>query len=451
MNIILLSGGSGKRLWPLSNDVRSKQFLRLFKNEDGVYESMIQRVYRQIMSVDKDAKITIATSRSQVSAVKNQLHDKLSICVEPCRKDTFPAIALAASYLKDNLNALEDECIIVCPVDPYVEDNYYEAIGQLESLVAQKTANLTLMGIEPTYPNEKYGYILPEDLGHVSRVKIFKEKPSSQLAESYIRQGALWNSGIFAFRLGYLLEKAHNMIEFTDYWDLYKRYETLESISFDYAVVENEKSIQVMRYAGAWKDVGNWSMVAQTMKEMTKGKVILNEECINTQVINELNLPILCMGCKDMFIAASSDGILISDKTSSDNVKPFVEKMDSDISFAEKSWGTYSVLDMRPGSMTVKIEMQKGKRMKYHSHQCRNEIWTILSGKGRVIVDDAEQTVHPGDVVTILSGCRHAIIADEELSLIEIQVGSDIRKSDKKIYGQKEMGHGLSERIPALV
>ena len=144
------------------------------------------------------------------------------------------------------------------------------------------------------------------------------------------------------------------MIEFSDYWDLYKRYETLESISFDYAVVENEKSIQVMRYAGAWKDVGNWSMVAQTMKEMTKGKVILNEECINTQVINELNLPILCMGCKDMFIAASSDGILISDKTSSDNVKPFVEKMDSDISFAEKSWGTYSVLDMRPGSMTVK-------------------------------------------------------------------------------------------------
>ncbi len=451
MNMILLSGGSGKRLWPLSNDVRSKQFIHLFKNEDGIYESMIQRVYRQIMSVDKNAKITIATSKSQVSAVKNQLHDKLSICVEPCRKDTFPAIVLAASYLKDIMGVMEDECIIVCPVDPYVEDNYYEAVKLLEGLVAKKTANLTLMGIEPTCPNEKYGYILPEDLGQVSRVKKFKEKPTAQLAESYIKQGALWNSGVFAFRLGYLLDKAHDMIEFSDYQDLYQKYETLESISFDYAVVEKEKNIQVMRYTGAWRDVGNWSMVAETMKELIKGNVVLDEKCVDTQVINELNLPILCMGCKDMFIASSSDGILISNKTCCDNVKPYVEKMDTDINFAEKSWGTYSVLDTQPGSMTVKIEMQKEKQMKYHSHECRNEIWNILFGKGRVIIDDKEQTVRPGDVITIPSGCRHTIIADEELTLIEIQVGSDIKRNDKKVYGQKEIGYGSSEGIPALV
>lgn len=450
MNMILLSGGSGKRLWPLSNDVRSKQFLHLFINEDGIYESMLQRVYRQIMSADKNVKITIATSRSQVSAVKNQLHDKLSICVEPCRKDTFPAIVLAASYLKDTMGVMDDECIIVCPVDPYVEDNYYEAVKQLEYLVAQQTANLTLMGIEPTCPSEKYGYILPEDFGWVSRVKKFKEKPQARLAERYMKEGALWNSGVFAFRLGYLLDKAHTMIAFSGYQDLYKKYETLERISFDYAVVEKEKRIQVMRYAGAWKDVGSWSMVAETMTETIKGKAILDEECVNTQVINELNLPILCMGCKNMFIAASHDGILISDKTCCDNVKPFVEKMDTDINFAEKSWGTYSVLDLQPGSMTVKLEMQKGKQMKYHSHQHRNEIWTILFGEGRVILDGKERTVHPGDVVTIPSGRGHTIIADTELRLIEIQVGSDIRKNDKIVYRQ-ENDYGLSEGIPALV
>ena len=116
--------------------------------------------------------------------------------------------------------------------------------------------------------------------------------------------------------------------------------------------------------------MGNWSMVAETMKELIKGNVVLDEKCVDTQVINELNLPILCMGCKDMFIAASSDGILISNKTCCDNVKPFVEKMDTDITFAEKSWGTYSVLDTQPGSMTVKIEMQKEKQMKYHSQEC---------------------------------------------------------------------------------
>ena len=99
MNIILLSGGSGKRLWPLSNEVRSKQFVKLFKDENGEYESMVQRVYRQITTVDPEAKVTIATSKSQASAIKNQLGEKASICVEPCRRDTFPAIVLAATYL----------------------------------------------------------------------------------------------------------------------------------------------------------------------------------------------------------------------------------------------------------------------------------------------------------------------------------------------------------------
>ncbi len=149
MNVILLSGGSGKRLWPLSNDVRSKQFIKLFKDGDK-YESMVQRVYRQITTVDADAKITIATSKSQASAIKNQLGEKASICVEPCRRDTLPAIALAAAYLHDELNVGTDEAVVVCPVDPYVDNTYYEAVKALQELAEQGNANLTLMGIEPT-------------------------------------------------------------------------------------------------------------------------------------------------------------------------------------------------------------------------------------------------------------------------------------------------------------
>ena len=118
MNIILLSGGSGKRLWPLSNEVRSKQFLRLFKDKNNNYESMVQRVYKQITTVDKEADVTIATSKSQLSAIRNQLNDKVSVCIEPCRRDTFPAIALAAVYLKDERGIDEEECVVICPVDP---------------------------------------------------------------------------------------------------------------------------------------------------------------------------------------------------------------------------------------------------------------------------------------------------------------------------------------------
>lgn len=155
MNIILLSGGSGKRLWPLSNDVRSKQFIKLFKGPDGNHESMVQRVYRQIKTVDEDATVTIATSKSQVSAIHNQLGEDVSVCIEPMRRDTFPAIALAASFLHDEEGIPEDESVVVCPVDPYVDDSYYEAVKKLGDLAKEGTSNLTLMGIEPTYASEK--------------------------------------------------------------------------------------------------------------------------------------------------------------------------------------------------------------------------------------------------------------------------------------------------------
>ena len=158
MNIVLLSGGSGKRLWPLSNDIRSKQFIKIFKKEDGSYESMVQRVYRQICKADKKANVTIATSKTQVSAIHNQLGDSVGISVEPCRRDTFPAIALVSAYLHDVQGISGEESVVVCPVDPYVEDDYFQKLTELSERAASSDANLVLMGIEPTYPSEKYGF-----------------------------------------------------------------------------------------------------------------------------------------------------------------------------------------------------------------------------------------------------------------------------------------------------
>lgn len=431
MNIILLSGGSGKRLWPLSNDVRSKQFIKLFKDEEGNSESMVQRVYRQITTVDPDAKITIATSKSQASAIKNQLGESVSICVEPCRRDTFPAIVLATAYLHDELGVSEDEAAVVCPVDPYVDYSYYEAVKKLDELAKQGKRSITLMGIEPTCPSEKYGYIIPESRDKVSEVKEFKEKPDIETAKKYIAQNALWNAGIFAFKLCYLLDKAHGMVEFEDYRDLFNKYESLQKISFDYAVVEKEPSIQVMRYTGDWKDVGTWNMMAEVMSEKTKGKVMLDDACENTNVVNELNIPILCMGCKDMIIAASGDGILISDRERSANMKPYVEKIETSAMYAEKSWGSYTVIDVQPGSMTVKLSMKAGEKMSYHMHNYREEVWTVVSGKGKATVDGMEQMLRSGDVITIAAGCKHTVEAVTALDIIEVQLGDEISVSDK--------------------
>ncbi|MDD3040965.1 sugar phosphate nucleotidyltransferase [Bacteroides sp.] len=433
MNIILLSGGSGKRLWPLSNDIRSKQFIKIFKN-DNEYESMVQRVYRQIKSVDPSAKVTIATSKTQVSTINNQIGSDVGISVEPCRRDTFPAIALATAYLHDIQGVSEDEAVIVCPVDPYVENDYFEAIKRLGDQAAKGEANLVLMGIEPTYPSEKYGYIILKSDDKTSSVSTFKEKPDKETAEKYIAQGALWNGGVFAYKIGYVLNKARQLLNYTDYDDLFFRYDSLTKISFDYAVVENESNIQVMRFAGQWMDIGTWNTLTEVMDESIIGEAVLDETCENVHVLNELDVPVLCLGLKDIVVAASPEGILVSDKEQSSHIKPYVDKFNGPVMFADKSWGSYKVLEVEEESLTIKVTLNPGNKMNYHSHERRDEVWSIISGEGTAIVDGMETPVKAGDVLTMAAGCRHMIIATTELKVIEVQLGKEISVNDKQKY-----------------
>ena len=434
MNIVLLSGGSGKRLWPLSNDIRSKQFIKIFKTEDGGYESMLQRVYRQIKQVEPDAKVTIATSKAQVSAIRNQIGEDVGISAEPCRRDTFPAIALVAAYLRDVTGISEEEPIVICPVDPYVEEEYFAVIEELGKQAAKAEANLVLMGIKPTYPSEKYGYIIPGSAEQVSMVSAFKEKPDKKTAQIYIERGALWNGGVFACRLKYLLDKAHELIDFEDYADLFEKYGELNRISFDYAVVEKEENIQVMRYEGQWKDLGTWNTLTEAMGENSVGNAIIGNACQNVHVINELNVPILAMGLSDVVISVSPEGILVSDKKQSSYIKPYIDEISQKVMFAEKSWGSFRVLDVENESMTIKVTLNPGCRMNYHSHRNRDEVWTVISGEGRTVVDGMEQKVTVGDVVAMQAGCRHTVIADTKLKLIEVQLGKEISVDNKQKY-----------------
>ena len=395
---------------------------------------MLMRVHRQITAADPEAAVTIATGRKQASMIKNQLGDRVNICVEPCRRDTFPAICLAASYLHDVQGVGEEESVVICPVDPYVETSYFEALKELAELAEKGGANLYLMGIEPTYPSEKYGYIIPASKGRLSEVSAFREKPDAAAAEDYIARGALWNGGVFALRLGYLLERAHEKMEFVDYRDLFARYDELEKISFDYAVAEQEKEIKVLRYGGEWKDLGTWNTFAEAMAGNSLGRVTLNESCANTHVVNELNIPILCMGCRDMVVAASSDGILVSDKVQSSYIKPFVDQMEQQIMYAEKSWGSFTVLDVQEDSLTIKIVLLPGHALHYHSHEHRDEIWTVMGGRGKAVIDGVERPVAPGDVISMPAGCKHMVSAESELKIIEVQLGENITVEDKQKY-----------------
>ena len=434
MNIILLSGGSGKRLWPLSNDVRSKQFIKIFRREDGEYESMLQRVYRQIMAADSGARVTIATSKSQISAIYNQLGGGVGISMEPCRRDTFPAIALATAYLAEVMHVGLSEPVVVCPVDPFVEDDYFEALKALSAQADRGEASLVLMGIEPTYPSEKYGYILPESVGAVSAVKTFREKPSADAAARYIAQGALWNGGVFAYRLGYVLDKARELLGFCGYAELLARYETLERISFDYAVAEHEPRIQVVRFGGTWKDLGTWNTLTEAMTEHIVGRGEMNDRCTGVHIVNEMDVPVLAMGLHDVVISASPEGILVSDKEQSSYIKPFVDRYEQQIMFSEKSWGSFRVLDVETRSLTIKVTLNPGHSMNYHSHRNRDEVWVVISGRGRTVLEGVERAVKEGDVIAMAAGCRHTVFADTELKMIEVQLGEDINVRDKQKF-----------------
>ena len=426
MNIILLSGGSGTRLWPLSNEVRSKQFLKILRTEDGKHESMVQRMYRMIKKVSPDARIVIATSESQVTSIKRQLRENVEISIEPCRRDTFPAIALSTAYLHDVLNIDENEGVVVCPVDPLVEEGYFETLRKMFDAAGQQ--NLTLMGIKPTYPSEKYGYIIPRN-----NSVDFKEKPDLESAKEYIKQGALWNGGVFAFKIKYLLDKAKELCGTSNYKELFDNYANLKKISFDYAVAEHEKDIKVIEYDGEWKDLGTWNTFTEAMQDATGDNCVLGENCANTHIVNELAIPIVGLGLKNIVVAASPDGILVSDKEASSYLKKYVP--DNRPMFEKRIWGEYRVLyfqqfDNGVKSLTKELVVIPGRNISYQKHKHRSETWTIVKGKGVLLLNDITKEVNVGDSIIINKEDRYSIKAIDELHIIEVQIGDELIEED---------------------
>lgn len=421
MNVVLLSGGSGTRLWPLSNEVRSKQFLKIFKTSDG-YESMVQRMYRMLKEVDKEVSIMVATSQSQVPQIKCQLGENVRISIEPCRRDTFPAIALACALLKEN-GARNDETVVVCPIDSYVSKHYFEMIKALSEETGR--AKLGLMGIKPAYPSTKYGYILPGGK--------FIEKPTEEKAKQLIKNGALWNGGVFSFKLSYILKKTEEILGSSDYKYLFNNYASFKKISFDYAVAEYERSISVLPFSGGWRDIGTWNTLTEVMEEQVSGNVTA-VSCDRTHIINELNIPLIAMGAEDMVIVATADGILVSKKDMSSQLKNYVESARP--MHEIRLWGKYTVLDNTihqdgSNSITKHLIITPGKHISYQKHKQRTEIWNFIEGDGELVIDGNVRKVTRGDNVVIPAGIKHAIKAlDKDLHIIEVQVGNNLAEED---------------------
>jgi mannose-1-phosphate guanylyltransferase len=438
MKLILLSGGSGKRLWPLSNDARSKQFLKVLEDKNGVSQSMIQRVWNQLKEANLENSTIISTSKTQVDMIMNQLESVNEIIVEPVRRDTFPAVCLAASYLHSHLNSDPNEVIVVLPVDPYVEQQFFDKVIELEKILEESGANIALMGVQPTFPSEKYGYILPKNVKDTSwdEVMYFREKPSSTVAKEFIELGGLWNCGVFAFKLNYMISILHDLGLPTTYEELLEEYTFLPKDSMDYAVIEKEENVAVLKYNGYWKDIGTWNTLTDEMSTMQLGNGIISDDSVNTHLINELHIPITVIGCSNLIVAASPDGILVSDKEKSPVIKKLLQDDQQRPMYEERRWGWYKTLehnkiDEQKEVLTKRLVVNKGKNLSYHMHLHRHEVWMIINGEGEFVLDGVIKKVKAGDILEIPAKAKHAIKALNDLDIIEIQTGSPLKEEDE--------------------
>lgn len=438
MKIILLSGGSGKRLWPLSNGTRSKQFIKLLPSPGGSRESMVQRVVRQLKECGLDGTITVATSASQRDVIINQLGDGIPVVTEPERRDTFPAIALACSYLAYEEQCPAEEIVVVMPCDPYTEQGYFETVRHMADAVGNDAAELVLMGIRPTYPSSKYGYVVPsasDKEAVIYKVSRFTEKPDVPAAERLISEGAFWNGGVFAFRLGYMTDIVSRYVNAGTFAEIRSRYVEFPKISFDYEVAEKAESVAVIPFAGEWKDLGTWNTLTDELKEHAIGNVILDRESENTHVVNELDLPVMCIGARNLVIAASCDGILVSEKSKSEHIKTYADRLQCRPMYEERRWGEYKVIDtvsLSDGhkTLTKQVRIKSGKDIGYQVHHHCDEVWTFIDGDGMLALDGKVTKIGRGDTVCIRKGMRHAVKAITDLLFIEVQSGDPLMEED---------------------
>lgn len=266
-------------------------------------------------------------------------------------------------------------------------------------------------------------------------VSRFTEKPDRQGAKELLAQGAYWNAGVFAFRLGYLMDIVGQYVRTDSFSDFRDSYGKLPQISFDYEVAEECTSIALVPYEGCWKDLGDWNALVEELSTTTVGNVVLGKNVFDTAVINELSLPIVCDGVSDIVVAAGHDGILVCGRDSSEYIKQYVDPIHMRPMFEERRWGTYRVLDDAryadgSHSLTKSITLHPGKYISYQIHHHRTEVWTFVEGEGIFVLDGEVRRVKAGDTVIIPVEHYHSIKALTELTFIEVQMGNPLIEED---------------------
>jgi mannose-1-phosphate guanylyltransferase len=426
MYTILLSGGSGKRLWPLSNAARSKQYIRfLADKQTGKPCSMVQRMWGQLKKAGLTQNCVICAGGCQEEILRSQL-GSVNVAVEPEGHDTFPAVALSCTYLKNRMKAGDDDIVCILPADSYTDQSYFEALKHMPAVLSQSGAQIVLMGVIPTSPSENYGYILPKcRVNGYLRVEGFVEKPNTVMAKELLKKGALWNGGVFCLRIGTVLDELVRNGLPCDYDALCRNYQKLPAVSFDYAVLEKCNDLAAVVFDGMWKDIGTWSAVSKILDNTAQGNCLIDPSCRNVCVINETNIPVVTLDTHELMIIASTDGILVTDNQSDLRLKQAVSALPPRPTFEERSWGTATVLDFccsgEIGYLIKRLLVRAGKGFGPQCEELDGSM-TVLEGNGKITLGEEEKTLLPGRCFQIPKGKTYCLHAGENLLLIQTQI-----------------------------
>lgn len=387
---------------------------------------MVQRVYRQLRTEFPHERVVLATGAAQREQIVAQLGVDVDIVCEPARRDTFPAIALSCTFLADTCAASPDDVVLVLPVDVYADQSYFSVVGKMRDVVRDDGASLVLMGITPSHPSQRFGYMVPvpTSTGAYTRIDRFVEKPDEESARSLIAKGALWNGGVFGFKLGYLMEVARSHLGDLSFQQFLDTYASAKKISFDYAVVEKAASIAMVRYAGMWRDLGTW----ETLVKEIGSDGIGAQQKFDTQetiVVNALDMPVVAIGTRNLVIAASYDGILVSDRNKSTGLKPLVDRFDEPPRFSQFAWGTSKVVDrVMDGSRFVQetriVDMLPGQVRTLVSAEDETLTFICLNGSGTMEQDGEVTDIETGIPIFIEGGTSVGITSSSAVHALEL-------------------------------
>ena len=463
MYSLILAGGSGSRLWPLSRELYPKQLLDL-----NMEQSLLQSTFQRLACFTPSANIISITNAKHVSNVKYQLQNMCKnpvVLAEPVGKNTAPAIAVASKYIS-TVSKEEDPVVLVVPSDHLIKN-----LGAFKTTVmrAEKLAQegyIVTFGIQPTYPETGYGYINieQEKLLDGYKVKQFVEKPDAVTAQKYIDEGTyFWNGGIFMFKVSTFmneLQKTNPKIaeklcdfDFSKSSEIsYVLFEKMPNISVDYAVMEKSDKIALVKLESDWNDLGSWQAIYDVSEKDSNGNVlignVLDEGSKNTFAYSSSKL-VATIGLKNVVLVETEDAVLACRTDNTQDVKLIYErlkKQNDDTHKVHKTvyrpWGFYTVISSGEGFLTKKIHVNPHQKLSLQSHNHRSEHWVVALGNATVRKGDETLNLAVGQSVDIAVGEKHSLqnLSDEDVEIIELQLGSILLEEDiiryEDMYGR---------------